>query len=231
MIVCTVSRVSTYLLNTHIPTLCPGLPPQRASMAQNLRCCAGLDQRPQFDVQFSVRSRARARRSVLLRFSRRQTVLSLLPGPSPEIHSFTFFCSVMLTYLIFVMLTSAIFIQSLFRWPSGIFLADPLLKMWDQLCVEAVNLAWVKMPTSDRSGVKILDDPEKVFTNTKEVFPNTKKSISEHKKRYFQTHKKVFPNTKKVFPNTKKVFSKHKGGVWWSTWRAGSDYPVIRYRI
>ena len=86
MIVCTVSRVSTYLLNTHIPTLCPGLPPQRASMAQNLRCCAGLDQRPPFDVQFSVRSRARARRSVLLRFSRRQTVLSLLPGRSPEIH-------------------------------------------------------------------------------------------------------------------------------------------------
>ena len=46
-----------------------------------------------FDVQFSVRSRARARRSVLLRFSRRQTVLSLLPGPSPEIHIHIFlFC-------------------------------------------------------------------------------------------------------------------------------------------
>ena len=93
MIVCTGSRVSTYLLNTHIPTLCPGLPPQRASMAQNLRCCAGLDQRPPFDVQFSVRSRARAPRSVLLRFSRRQTVLSLLPGRSPEIHIHIFlFC-------------------------------------------------------------------------------------------------------------------------------------------
>ena len=197
MIVCTGSRVSTYLLNTHIPTLCPGLPPQRASMAQNLRCCAGLDQRPPFDVQFSVRSRARARRSVLLRFSRRQTVLSLIPGRSPLKYTFTFFCSVMLTYLIFVMLTSAIFIQSLFRWSSGIFLADLLLKMWDQLCVEPVNLAWVKMPTSDRSGVKILDDPEKVFTNTKEVFPNTKKvfpntkkGISKHTKNYFQTQRR-----------------------------------------
>ena len=88
---CMHTRLLASLLNTHIPTLCPGLPPQRASMAQNLRCCAGLDQRPPFDVQFSVRSRARAPRSVLLRFSRRQTVLSLLPGPSLLKYIFTFF--------------------------------------------------------------------------------------------------------------------------------------------
>ena len=129
-------RVLASLLNTHIPTLCPGLPPQRASMAQNLRCCAGLDQRPQFDVQFSVRSRARAPRSVLLRFSRRQTVLSLLPGRSPpEIHSFTFFCSVTLTYLIFVMLTPAIFIQSLFGDPAEFFLLTCFLRC-------EINFAW-----------------------------------------------------------------------------------------
>ena len=40
------------------------------------------------------------------------------------------------------------------------------------------------MPPGDRLGVKILDDPEKIF-------PNTKK--------YILTPKKVFPNTKEVY--------------------------------
>ena len=48
------------------------------------------------------------------------------------------------------------------------------------------------MPSGDRLGVKILDDPEKIFPNTK--------------KKYFRTQKKSISKHKKVFPNTKEVY-------------------------